>query len=462
MFALTLQIVLVLTVARISLVIWQWDRVQQAGTVASVFLQGLRFDVVLLGLMLAVPVLLYPLLASHKFFVPAWRTLLRFYLPAALLLVAFMELATPSFINQFDSRPNILFLEYLNYPVEVGSTLWAAYKLPLIIAFVVLGFLARVSIRKSRAMTNDIRPVGLLPAVLVAPMLLLLCVGAVRSTTAHRAVNPSTVALSKDPMVNDLALNSLYTALYAAYETRHEPDGGFRYAAMPGADAIAEVRATMQVAPEDFVAGPVPTLHRQHATRSRKQNLVIILEESLGAEFVGKLGGPDLTPNIDSLANDGIWFENLYATGTRSVRGIEAIISGFTPTPARSVVKLGKSQRNFFTLAALLGREDYETSFIYGGEAQFDNMRRFFMNNGFDRVVDKNDYANPVFTGSWGVSDEDLLNRAHEEFSASHDRPLPRPRRAAPGPVSAPRRGRRRGGRRRRPDRARPAASAAR
>ena len=78
------------------------------------------------------------------------------------------------------------------------------------------------------------------------------------------------------------------------------------------------------------------------------------MEESPGAEFVGSLRGLDLTPNLDGLANEGICFENMYATGTWSVRGLEAIVCGFNPTPARSIVKLQKSQRNFFTLAELL------------------------------------------------------------------------------------------------------------
>ena len=170
----------------------------------------------------------------------------------------------------------------------------------------------------------------------------------------------------------------------------------------------------------------MPTLHRQNATvpLARPKKLVVVLEESLGAEFVGALGGLPLTPNLDSLARQGWWFENLYATGTRSVRGLEALTTGFTPTPAQSVIKLGKSQRNFFSIARLLRGQGYDTSFIYGGEAQFDNMRRFFMNNGFDFVIDEDDYEQPVFHGSWGVSDEDSLTRAHAEFSKPRDRPF--------------------------------------
>ena len=74
-------------------------------------------------------------------------------------------------------------------------------------------------------------------------------------------MNPSTVALSSDPLVNDLALNSAYTVLYALYETRHESDGGFRYAALPDNEVIAIVREEMDIPDEDFISAQLPTLH---------------------------------------------------------------------------------------------------------------------------------------------------------------------------------------------------------
>ena len=102
------------------------------------------------------------------------------------------------------------------------------------------------------------------------------------------------------------------------------------------------------------------------------------------------------------------------------MRGLEAIVAGFPPTPAQSVVKLSLAQRNFSTLASILGRHGYESEFIYGGEAHFDNMRGFFTGNGFNRVTDQNDYSAPVFKGSWGVSDEDLFTRTHERLRDKH------------------------------------------
>jgi len=146
--------------------------------------------------------------------------------------------------------------------------------------------------------------------------------------------------------------------------------------------------------------------------------------ESLGAPFVGKLGGLPLTPNLDRLADEGLWFTQLYATGTRTVRGLEAVVAGFPPTAAPSVLKLPLAQHNFFTLAQALKAKGYATEFIYGGVTNFDNMGLFFRENGFDRIIEQRDFDNPVLLGTWGVCDEDLVTKAHETFLAHGDQPF--------------------------------------
>lgn len=132
-----------------------------------------------------------------------------------------------------------------------------------------------------------------------------------------------------------------------------------------------------------------------------------------------------LTPEIDKLNQEGWAFERLYATGTRSVRGIEAVIIGFTPTPSRAVVKLDKSQKDFFTIASLLKRQGYETQFIYGGESHFDNMKSFFLGNGFSQIVDFDDIDSPEFVASWGASDGDVFNQADHELNKLHRQDKP-------------------------------------
>ena len=152
------------------------------------------------------------------------------------------------------------------------------------------------------------------------------------------------------------------------------------YGKMDSKEAIRRVKTYMNVPDADFTDSELPLSHLQKSSnlKQRPYNLVIFLQESLGAEYVGSLGGLPLTPEFDKLTKEGLLFTNLYCTGTRSVRGIEAVITGLFPSPSESVVKLSNSRTGFFTLAAALKEKGYHTSFIYGGMANFDNMASFF------------------------------------------------------------------------------------
>ncbi|GAB4347421.1 MAG: LTA synthase family protein [Gammaproteobacteria bacterium] len=423
-----LGLILILTLTRLGLAVWLSDRVSAVGGDSwwQILVQGMRFDAMTLSFLLLFALPLTLLLGLHRTLLAVWRPLLLAYLAAVAGTLVFMEAATPSFIEQYDARPNAIFFEYLKYPREVFSTLLAAYKLPLLLGIAATAVAVVVSWRWLNRTWPEGTRVRWWEALLAAPLLFLILAGTARGSFDHRPANPSTAAFSPDPLVNDLALNSTYTVAYAAYSLRHEEQGGFRYTDMSEQQVLELVREAMGVDEGAFGDPEIPTLHRLRPglRRERPKNIVIVLEESLGAEFVGAMGGKPLTPRLDRLFHEGIWFENLYATGTRSVRGIEAVVAGFPPTPARSVVKLNGAQRNFFTLAQLLKRQGYRTSFIYGGESHFDNMARFFLGNGFDRVIDKDDYENPIYFGSWGVCDEDLFNRAHEEFIAYGQQPF--------------------------------------
>ncbi len=417
---------LFLSLSRLGLFIWQFERVQDTGHYGFIFWQGVRFDLVLISMAMFLPAILTPLFATRLGLFSYWRRFLVFYMTAWFVFIVFMEMATPSFINEYDSRPNYLFVEYLKHYKEVGGTLLAEYPLQLLLAGIVVPLLALVFYRVSRRLLVLDRPIGWPAALLLVPLLFTAFLMGARSTFDHRPVNPSTVALTTDHLVNDLALNSAYTVLYAIYLSARDEAGGVPYGKMPFEQVVRIIRDEMGVPDSAFTDPQLPTHHLQQSSMPRKRpcNLVIVLEESLGAEFVGKLGGLPLTPNLDALADEGIWFDNLYATGTRSVRGIEAVVSGFLPTPAPSVVKLNKSQRDFFTLASFLKQRGYDTGFIYGGEGHFDNMRSFFMGNGFNYTIDQNDYPDSAFHATWGVSDEDLFAAADRKFSSYGEQPF--------------------------------------
>jgi phosphoglycerol transferase MdoB-like AlkP superfamily enzyme len=418
-----IALLMTLSVSRLVLVALYWPRVDAVDGLGFILIQGLRFDFIVTCALCLPTAVLAPFCCDR----PGWQRVQLSYLIAAFLLAVFMEAATPTFVGEYDVRPSILFVEYLKYPREVVKMLWGGFRLQvfsgLVAVVVIVWLVARLLARQSSVVARPPLLVALGGSVLVFAI----CAVGIRSSFGHRPANPSVVAFSPDLLVNDLPLSSLYSVAYATYNSGRHERSVRAYGRMDTAEVVTEIRADMALNPGDFSSTALPTLHTQHPTvirRGRPLNLVIILEESLGAEFVGALGGEDVTPELDALASEGIWFENLYATGTRSVRGIEAVITGFTPTPARSVVKLPKSQTGFFTLADLLRRRGYDTSFMYGGEAHFDNMRQFFVGNGFSRIIEQKDFVDPVFMGSWGASDEDLFNRAHKEFSQAGERPF--------------------------------------
>ncbi|KFZ28569.1 sulfatase [Pseudidiomarina atlantica] len=410
---------IILSISRLLLFIWQFDRVTEAGNLSYLMLMGLRADIVQMGY-LTLPLLLFAPLFLNRWGARAWQKVQSIWLIIAITYITFMEISTPAFVMQYDLRPNRLFIEYLEYPKEVLSTLWGGFKIWLLLTVGVLSIclygLIKLAKRLNQATYGHNQYTG--RALIAWPLLMVLVFAGVRSTLAHRPANPAFFAVTSDALVNSLVISSAYSLEYAIYSMRHEENASRIYGDASLEEILNTVRAQPHLADKAFPSEEYPTVHFKKASRSfdKPKNIVVILEESLGATFVEDLGGINVTPNLQQLRKEGWWFQQLYATGTRSVRGIEAVISSFLPTPGRSTVKLSLSQQDFYTAADLLSREGYFTEFLYGGETHFDNMGSFFASNGFQSILGQSDIDNPKFVGSWGVSDEDLFDTAHKRF----------------------------------------------
>lgn len=415
-----------LTISRFFLSMWNFDRVTNVNGWSEIFISGLRVDIATLSYLFVIPALITCLMINYKNLKKIWLFFLRIWIVLSIWLLVFMEVVTPSFILEYDVRPNRLFVEYLMYPSELMNMLLSGYKTELTIVTFLSSLTLYFSWKGSAVVLNEpAMPVWYWRPLLAILVLLLGVMGA-RSSLGHRPLNPAMVAFSIDPLMNDLTLNSTYSMLFAVKQLQNEDDAFKYYGQMDEDEVINLVRDSTNLGLNKYFSKEFPTMASHKSSyRGQKKNLVILLQESLGARYVGKLGGLPLTPNIDKLMEEGWNFTNVYATGTRSVRGIEAIITGFSPTPARSVVKLGKSQSGFFSIAHLLKKNGYHTQFIYGGESHFDNMKSFFLGNGFDDMQDFGTFKEPTFVGSWGASDEDLYAKAHLQFSVLHEQRKP-------------------------------------
>ena len=125
MFAVSL---VVLTLSRFGLVLWKLDRVNATGHLGELLLQGLRVDIIQLCLLSLIPVLLLPIFALCKWW-RGWQIFTFLWVVLAVVLLVFLEVATPGFIAEYDVRPNRIFVEYLKYPHEVMSMLWVGFRI---------------------------------------------------------------------------------------------------------------------------------------------------------------------------------------------------------------------------------------------------------------------------------------------------------------------------------------------
>ncbi len=413
---------------RVVLLVVFRDQIGPWSELPALFATGLRFDLLLLSYVL-LPGWLLVCLAPPRAEVAAKRLLL-VYFATAFIGMTFLECATWPALREYGSRPEALFLEFLPHGREVVGMVLTGFLPELLLTLVVASLAAWVAVVRLRAAVQPAWP-SWRRRLVVFPLGAALLFAAARSSVGHRPANLSSAAFSENHFHNELALSSSYTLLYAAYRLKHEARTERDYGTMPLAESLEIVKQASRISPEDFLSASTPpedTLHRARplADRAgRPPNVVIILLESFGAEFTGRLGGTGLTPNFDRLASRGLAFDRLFSTGTRTARGIEAVMAGFFPSSARSVMKLGLAQREFFTVADLFRRSGYHTHFVYGGEANFDEMKSFFAGNGVEHIWDQ-----PVLqkkqhaVGVWGIHDEDLFLEAEAIFRREGDHPF--------------------------------------
>jgi phosphoglycerol transferase MdoB-like AlkP superfamily enzyme len=222
---------------------------------------------------------------------------------------------------------------------------------------------------------------------------------------------------SGNRVANELSHNGV-SSLFRAFHTNHlDYDAYYRIMDHDKAFALAR----QELADNGTFVSPDPeNLNRTHPADPDglgRMNVVVIVEESFSGSFCGVFGNTkNLTPRFDRLCERGLLFTNAYASGTRTVRGLEAISTSFPPIPSEAIVKRPGNE-NMAGWGQIMNKNGYHSSFLYGGYGTFDNMNAFFSGNGF-AISDRMDIEAPEFTNIWGVSDGDLFTHALKYYDA--------------------------------------------
>jgi phosphoglycerol transferase MdoB-like AlkP superfamily enzyme len=422
-FALFLAASLLVLLFLLRLTLWiSFKPVEWAASwqIPVAFLIGLHLDIFVVAVVL-LPLFIYWACLPQKWFAAGWQRLLFFLFFLVFWVVQiFLLMAEYFFFDEFKSRFNTVAVDYLIYPQEVFINIWDSYPVvPVILVCAGLSLAwCVIAFRRYRSMWSNPLPrsrrwlaVGLNLGVCLALLPTI-------SLKEHR--------FSSERTLNEIANNGTLAFLAAAWT--HNLDYGAFYKTMPLDEAYQRTRPLL-TEPKSQLTDPGRSIRRkvEGDPQRPRLNVVIVLEESLGASFWGVMGRKEasLTPEMDRLANaEGILFTNIFASGNRTVRGMEGVLSSFPPLPGESIVKRPLSH-NVESIARVLKRDGYATLFLYGGRGLFDGMRSYALDNGYDRFIEQKDFENPVFATIWGVCDEELFNRTIKECRALHEQGKP-------------------------------------
>jgi len=414
LFFITFIVLAALT--RTVLAIKSWGMIDaDIGSFALAFVTGLLMDVITAGY-LAIPLVLYALLVPSKIYHHRLHTLLiyPFFLVVIYSLI-FSGVSEWFFWDEFSSRFNFIAVDYLVYTSELIGNIRESYPLNtilgvILVASILLKLLLFPAVRQVHKTIMPFRTrLRHATQILLIPLL------------AFVFVDASLSHISSNRYINELASNGIYN-FFSAFRN-NELDYDTYYRTEDEAKIWPQLKLLLAQDNARYLSDKPNDITRRISANGPEKplNVIWITVESLSASYLGFFGNNEgLSPELDKLSHDSLNFTRLYATGTRTVRGLEALSLSIPPTPGRSIVKRPNNE-NMFSIGQIFRARGYDTRFTYGGYGYFDNMNYFFEHNGFN-ILDRTDMEDDEiqFANIWGVSDEDLFDRALKDMDQSH------------------------------------------
>lgn len=380
----------------------------------KVFIVGGMFDFVVIGQGL-LPLLLYLVIVPRRFFATRLNKLAIIgAIGISTALMVLLAITEFYFWDEFQARFNFIAVDYLIYTQEVVGMIREGYPLKLLFSGIGLSTCILTAIIWKRCLCWETtisgkRRLGVLALALVFPVVVFFTVSGEMKNISANIFN------------NELAGNGVYEFLSAF--RNNELDYVRYYKNIDRGELETSLRQLLQEPNSQYIdknQGEMTKLVTA-AGPEKHPNIVVITVESLSADYLGVFGNQQgLTPNLDKLAQESLFFTKVYATGTRTVRGLEALTLSIPPTPGQSIVRRPDND-DLFTLGSVLNNHNYKSWFIYGGYGYFDNMNDFYEKNNY-QILDRTSIPkDKIMTETvWGVADEVIFGEAVENLDKAY------------------------------------------
>lgn len=425
------------TITRIALYFWSFPNLDfSIINFFRIFFTGLFFDIGTVSYFM-LPYAIYLLALPNKLAgskLDKIATKFAFFI--GLLIFVFTTFAEFTFWEEFSSRFNFISVDYLVYTNEVVGNINESYPLPILLSIVFTAvFLILFILKKRNIFTHTFENQALIKQRIIAAASI-----AFIALFFFLFITNKNAEWSENRYENELSKTGIYS-FFAAFRNNELSYTDF-YLTQDIDVSVSTLKQNtiqetdQQLEPDSY---SLKRIIRNEGVE-KKPNVIFICIESLSGDFMGRYGNTwGVTPFMDSISKQSIVFDNLYATGTRTVRGMEAITLSIPPSPGRSIVKR-KNNTGFFNIGTVFKEKGYKNVFFYGGDGYFDNMNQFFGGNGFD-IVDRgrgylmgdefkskrtNIEDNEVtFENAWGVCDEDIYRKVIKEADLNHENKQP-------------------------------------
>jgi len=379
------------------------------GFFSAVFFKGPAFD---LG---AAAYLFLPLAIILSLFSTKWRNrrigrfFTIFFALVPLLFVLNMIGFEFFFWEEFRARYNFIAVDYLVYTHEVVRNIWESYPVVWFFfgLFAIVGFIGW----KLRHLVSRIAATqgGRKERALIAGSAALLL-------TLSLNISEDRWLTTEGFWGRELSKNSLF-ALFSAYN-RNSIDYQQFYISLDRQEASRLTNEWLSNSAGSKENAELP-VNVVSGVAEKRWNVIMVPIESMSARFMVKFGNDKkITPNLDRMADEGVFFTQMYATGSRTVRGLEALMLSVPPTPGQSILRRPNSD-SLFNMGSVFRDRGYRTQFLYGGFAFFDNMGPWFSSNGFE-IIDQREFAKVSFANAWGACDEDLFDEVIRRADQMH------------------------------------------
>lgn len=372
--------------------------------IAKVFLYGLRMDASFAAYLCILPFFCF-LLETFERSIRLTK-LICFYTLILIFIIAGLAIADLELYRAWGFRLDATPLQYLNTPREMFASVAASPIFLLLGLYAILISLWIIIYLQGvqpylRPNTPDLTSRN---SKIITSWCLLVLIIPIRGGLQHIPINQSDVYFSSHLFANHAAVNVPWNVLYS-FNKHNLAANKNPYEYLTPQTAQHYVDSLYSLAPAN--AGTSPEI-----LRNTRPNVLFIILESYTGKSVGCLGGePGVTPNIDSIAQQGLLFKNIYASGDRSEKGLVALLSGYPVQTTTSIIKLPRKTEHLPHLNKLLKAQGYSTSYYYGGELAFANIKSYLLNAGYERLVSKFDFNSANYNSKWGVHDHVLLEK---------------------------------------------------